>query len=81
MNLSEFLNLSPSHTISFEDSKELHQEIALKGSSGLSRENSLRLYEYLEVCLLHQTVSPALRCKLQGICDELCGGDGGIYAR
>ena len=75
MNLSEFLNLSPGHTISFEDGKELHEEIALKGLSGMSREHSLRLHEYLEVCLLHQTISPDLRYRLQGICNELRGRD------
>jgi hypothetical protein len=80
MNLSEFLNLSPDHTISFEDGKELHEEIALKGSAGLSSEHSLRLHEYLEVCLLHQTISPALRCKLQAICNDLRGSDGENYA-
>ena len=79
MNIQEFLNLPPEHTISFEDSKELHKEIALKGLAGLSNKHAVRLQEYLELCLLHRTVSPALRNKLQTICEDLRGADGRKY--
>lgn len=75
MTLNEFFNLPPEHAISFEDGNELHKEIILKGAVGLSKEESMRLQEYLEVSLLHRTVSPSFRNKLEEICEELRSSD------
>ena len=81
MNLQDFLNLPPEHVISFEDVQELNKSIVLNGSAGLTEEQSLRLREYLEVCLLHQAVDPALRKNLETISKELHAGDNGKCRR
>ena len=71
MRLQDFLNLPSEHTISFEDGQKLHKDIALRGSAGLSKEQSDRLRTYLEICLLHQTVEPDQIDKLDEICRDL----------
>lgn len=76
MRLQDFLNLPPEHTISYEEARKLHEDIALKGSAGLSKAQSDRLREYLEVCLLHQAVEPELVEKMEAVCGDLRNDNG-----
>lgn len=77
MNLQEFLNLPPEHTITYEDAQELQKSIASNGCAGLKTEQSLRILEYLDVCLLHEVVDRDLRDSLEAIREEItCSADG-----
>ena len=58
MRLQDFIKLPPKHTNSFENGQKLDKDIALRGSAGLSKEQSDRLRTYLEICLLHQKLDP-----------------------
>ncbi len=75
MRLQDFLNLPSEHAISFEDGQQLHKDIALNGSAGLSNEQSDRLQTYLEICLLHQTVESDRINVLEAICKDLQSRD------
>lgn len=79
MTLYEFFNVPAGHDISYEDGIELHKEIAKTGPKGLSDEDSERLLEYLEACLLHQSVSPDLVNTLQKICDRILNSNDGTH--
>jgi hypothetical protein len=71
MRLHEYLNLPAEHSISFEDGRKLHEDIALNGCGELSKEQSNRLQTYLENCLLYQTIEPRLVDNLKAICADL----------
>ena len=71
MKLKEFIDLPPEHTISFEESQELHKDIALSGVSTLKSDKISLLLEYLDSCLLRQSVEPALVSKLELVVIEL----------
>ncbi len=65
MKLKKFIDLPPEHTISFEEGQELHKDIALNGVPPLKSDKILLLLEYLDSCLLHQSVEPGLIRKLE----------------
>ena len=77
MKIDEFLTLPPEHTITYEDGQELHKSIASNGITGLNREQSLRIMEYLDVCLLHGVVDRDLIDELEAIREEIsCSAEG-----
>lgn len=76
MRLQEFLNLRPEHSISYEDGRELHEDIALNGCVAMSKEQCCHLKNYLEVCLLHQSVEPELVNKLETVFNVLRDQEG-----
>lgn len=65
MDIETFLALPEEHEVSFKDGQELHKEIALKETKGLSAENCLRLRDYLGVCLLHSSIDPNFKVILE----------------
>jgi len=71
MKLKEFINLPPQHEISFDDGQELHKDIALNGVSILKPEQASLLIDYLEACLLHQSVETDLINNLEAVIIEL----------
>ncbi len=71
MKLKEFINLPPEHEISFADGQELHKDIALNGISILKPGQASLVIDYLESCLLHQSVEQNLISKLESVIVEL----------
>jgi len=71
MRLYDFLNLPNEHNISFEDGQALHKDIVLNGVDKLNTDQSRRLRDYLEACLVHESVEPDMLTSLDEIYELL----------
>lgn len=71
MNLQDFLKLHPDHTISFNEGKDLHKDICKQMPIYLTNDQSCRLKEYLESCLLYKSIEQNLINELEFICKNI----------